>query len=195
MPNIDVTTALQEFAGNPQQAGGIAEFLGFNAITNPVDQLADPAAAALAAFFGSQPDYFGVKELYRAGRQEAAPAAVGLWIAVMADWGRRSGDRDRARRRISRALVEHVPERRNLAILTPPAGDRSREIELLFPRIPTARNGVLRQNGHQYPRLNQPGQPDPIPPGFAAGPANQARGNAGGSVGPVAGTVQRRAGG
>lgn len=138
MPNIDVTTALQEFAGNPQQAGGIAEFLGFQAITNPVDQLADPAAAALAAFFGSQQDYFGVKELYRAGRQEAVPAAVGLWIAVMADWGRRSGDRDRARRRISRALVEHVPERRNLAILTPPAGDRSREIELLFPRIPTA---------------------------------------------------------
>ena len=136
MANKDAATALQEFGGNPQQAQGIADFLGFKSINNPVDQLAGPPASALAAFFGSHQDRFGVKELYQAGRQETVPAAAGLWVAVLSDWGRRSGDRDRARRRISRALVEQVPERRNLAILTPPDGDRSREIELLFPRIP-----------------------------------------------------------
>lgn len=137
MVNTDATTALREFAGNPQQAQGIAEFLGFESIANPADQLAGPPGSALAAFFSSHPDRFGVNELYRTGRQDARPASAGLWVAVLSHWGNRSSDRDRARRRISRALVEHGPDRRNLAILAPPADNAAREIELLFPRVPT----------------------------------------------------------
>ena len=65
---------------------------------------------------------------------KAAPAEAGLWIGVLSDWGYRSSDRDRSRRRITRALVEHVPDRRSLALLVPPSTDPRREAELVFPR-------------------------------------------------------------
>ena len=55
---------------------------------------------------------------------------------MLSEWGYRSSDRDRARRRIARALVEQVPDRRSLALLVPPSVDsRQRsEAELVFPR-------------------------------------------------------------
>ena len=75
-------------------------------------------------------------ELYRIGTRSARPASVGLWVGVLTEWSHRSSDRDRTRRRVARALVEQVPERRNLAILVPPVGDSTREAELIFPRTP-----------------------------------------------------------
>ena len=62
------------------------------------------------------------------------PAEAGLWVGVLSEWGYRSSDRDRSRRRITRALVEHVPDRRSLALLVPPPNDSRREAELVFPR-------------------------------------------------------------
>ena len=134
--STDIAELLREFGGDPQQAQGIAEFLGFDPIPSPEDQLGGPPTSGLTQFFRNREDQFGVNELYRIGTRSARPASVGLWVGVLTEWSHRSSDRDRTRRRVARALVEQVPERRNLAILVPPVGDSTREAELIFPRTP-----------------------------------------------------------
>ena len=132
----DIGQLLREFGGNPQQAQSLARFLGFNPIPNPEEQLAGPLTAGIKQFFRIQEDQFGVNEFYRVGSQTTHPSSAGLWVGVLSNWGQRSSDRDRARRRIARALVEQVPERRSLALLVPPTGESTGEAELIFPRTP-----------------------------------------------------------
>ena len=109
----NLTAILQNFRGDPQEASALAEFLGFEPLPNPQDQLAGPLTAGLRQFFRQRDDKFRVHQLFRVGRQKAQPADVGLFVGVLSDWGSRSSDRDRPRRRIARALVEQVPERRS----------------------------------------------------------------------------------
>ncbi len=131
----NIATILSDFGGDPQRAEGLASFLGFDPISNPEDRLAGALSGGLKQFLRGRSDGgFGVSELYRVGSCKAAPAEAGLWIGVLSDWGYRSSDRDRSRRRITRALVEHVPDRRSLALLVPPPTDRRHEAELVFPR-------------------------------------------------------------
>ncbi len=126
---------LQGFGGDPQRAEGLAAFMGFEPIPNPEDRLAGALSGGLKHFLQGRGDGgFGVSELYRVGSCTATPAEAGLWIAVLSDWGFRSSDRDRSRRRVTRALVEHVADRRSLALLVPPSTDPRREAELVFPR-------------------------------------------------------------
>ena len=137
----DIAAILQDFRGDPQEASALAEFLGFEPLPNPQDQLAGPLTAGLGQFFRQRDDKFGVHQLFRVGRQKAQPADVGLFVGVLSDWGSRSSDRDRPRRRIARALVEQVPERRSLALLVPPPNHPRREAELVFPRTPIQESG------------------------------------------------------
>ena len=131
----NVASILQDFGGDPQRAEGLAAFLGFEPISNPEDRLAGALSGGLKQFLRGRGDGgFGVSELYRVGSCKAAPAEAGLWIGVLSDWGYRSSDRDRSRRRLTRALVEHVPDRRSLALLVPPSTDPRHEAELVFPR-------------------------------------------------------------
>ena len=131
----NVAAILSDFGGDPQRAEGLATFLGFEPVSNPEDRLAGPLSGGLKQFLRGRGDGgFGVSELYRVGNCRADPAEAGLWIGVLSDWGYRSSDRDRSRRRITRALVEHVPDRRSLALLVPPSVDPRREAELIFPR-------------------------------------------------------------
>ena len=130
----DITQILRDFNGDPQKAQSLAEFLGFNAIPSPVDQLSGPAGDELKRFLTLQPDQFGIRELYKVGTQTTRPASTGLWVAVLSNWGRRSSERDRARRRIARALTEHAQERRNLALLVPADKESPTEAELILPR-------------------------------------------------------------
>ena len=131
----NVAAILSDFGGDPQRAEGLAEFLGFEPISNPEDRLAGALSGGLKQFLRGRGDGgFGVSELYRVGSRKADPAEAGLWVGVLSDWGYRSSDRDRSRRRITRALVEHVPDRRSLALLVPPSIDPRREAELVFPR-------------------------------------------------------------
>ena len=134
----NIASILSEFRGDPQKAGGLAELLGFEPIPNPEDRLAGALSGGLKQFLRGRGDgEFGVKELYRVGSCKAAPAEAGLWVGVLSDWGYRASDRDRSRRRIARSLVEHVPDRRSLALLVPPAVDPRHEAELIFPRVQT----------------------------------------------------------
>ena len=137
----DITAILRDFRGNPQEASALADFLGFEPLPNPQDQLAGPLSAGLRQFFRQRDDRFGVYQLFRVGRQRAQPADVGLFVGVLSDWGSRSSDRDRPRRRIARALVEQVPERRSLALLVPPPNHPRKEAELVFPRTPIQESG------------------------------------------------------
>ena len=131
----NVAAILSDFGGDPQRAEGLAEFMGFEPISNPEDRLAGPLSGGLKQFLRGRSDGgFGVSELYRVGSRKADPAEAGLWVGVLSDWGYRSSDRDRSRRRITRALVEHVPDRRSLALLVPPPTDPRHEAELVFPR-------------------------------------------------------------
>ena len=147
----NVAAILSDFGGDPQRAEGLAEFLGFEPISNPEDRLAGALSGGLKQFLRGRGDGgFGVSELYRVGSRKADPAEAGLWIGVLSDWGYRSSDRDRSRRRITRALVEHVPDRRSLALLVPPSVDPRREAELIFPRtqIGASNGGVTSVRAH-----------------------------------------------
>ena len=131
----NVAAILSDFGGNPQRAGVLAEFLGFEPISSPEDRLAGALSGGLKQFLRGRGDGgYGVSELYRVGSRKADPAEAGLWVGVLSDWGYRSSDRDRSRRRITRALVDHVPDRRSLALLVPPPTDQRHEAELVFPR-------------------------------------------------------------
>ena len=141
----NVATILQDFGGDPQRAESLAAFLGFEPVPNPEDRLAGALSGGLKQFLRGRGDGgFGVSELYRVGGRKADPAEAGLWIGVLSDWGYRSSDRDRSRRRVTRALVEHVPDRRSLALLVPPPTGPRHEAELVFPRTQVgSSNGVV----------------------------------------------------
>lgn len=103
------------------------EALGFSVVTSSLDFM----QAGDTAIYGR---LSGVcQKLHRIGSYEVGAARAGLWLAEISDWGRRPADRERARRRTAKALVELSPARdRNvLMILTTPAVD---DIELILPR-------------------------------------------------------------
>jgi adenine-specific DNA-methyltransferase len=128
----EVSAALRQFAGDPQQSGRLAEILGFTPITMPADMLLG-AATPLNRYLN--PEY-GINELYRVGSAAADGGSVGLYIAVLVEWGSRSRDRDKARRRVARALVEQgLPDSRCIVILVPNKLQRRLcEAELVLPR-------------------------------------------------------------
>lgn len=135
----EIVEAIKEFGGHPQKAAPLASFLGFQPINSPQDQLAGPLRGGLKWFFAQRSDRFGVKELYRVGSYDAKPGSVGLWIAVLSNWGSGSTDRDRARRRVARALIEQTPDARALALLVPNELERRRnEAEFVLPRSAAA---------------------------------------------------------
>ena len=147
----NVAAILSDFGGDPQRAEDLATYLGFEPVSSPEDRLAGALSGGLKQFLRGRGDGgFGVSELYRVGSCTADPAEAGLWIGVLSDWGYRSADRDRSRRRITRALVEHVPDRRALALLVPPSVDPRREAELIFPRtqISSSNDAVTSVRAH-----------------------------------------------
>ncbi len=153
----NVAGILQDFGGNPQKTEVLAAFLGFEPIPNPEDRLAGALSGELKQFLRGRGDGgFGVSELYRVGSCKATPAEAGLWVGVLSEWGYRSSDRDRSRRRISRALVEHVADRRSLAVLVPPSTDSRREAELVFPRTQVGSSSGAVTSIRAHLDLNNP---------------------------------------
>jgi hypothetical protein len=126
----EVAEAVKDFGGEPQAAQGLASVLGFEPITSPVDLLSG-LATPLQRFLESR---FGVRELYRTGGIQTDNGTAGLYIAVLDDWGTRSVDRDRSRRRVARALVELERDARSIFVMVPNALQTRREAELVLPR-------------------------------------------------------------
>ena len=152
-----VAAILSDFGGDPQRAEGLAAYMGFEPIPNPEDRLAGALSGGLKQFLRGRGDGgYGVSELYRVGSRRADPAEVGLWVGVLSDWGYRSSDRDLSRRRITRALVEHVPDRRSLALLVPPPTDQRHEAELVFPRTQVGSSNGSVTSVRAHLDLNNP---------------------------------------
>ena len=129
----DFAQVLREFDGDPRTASTIAEALGFDATSAPIDLLSGQATP-IHTFF--QSGIFNVSALYRVGGRDATPGRLGLYVAVLDEWGDRSSERDRARRRVARAIVEHSLDDRALYILVPGSAQRDAtgEMELVLPR-------------------------------------------------------------
>lgn len=131
MPQLSqIAPAVKAFGGDPQRAGPLAQVLGFEPIPSPLDILSG-RATPLSRFVEAR---YGVHQLYRVGTAKAQPASVGLYVAVLQDWGDRSSDRDRARRRVARALVDMGQDARSLFFLVPNDLSDRAEAELVLPR-------------------------------------------------------------
>ncbi len=140
MVNIELARhAFQQFGGNPHRADVLSSFLGFEPVSEPIDELKPDQAPRLRQFFGVDDSHFkfGVKQLYRVEVQNKGTDRFGLWVAVLANWGRSSTEREIARHRTGQALLEQVSERGNLAFLAPPDADDRDEVELILPRAQT----------------------------------------------------------
>jgi adenine-specific DNA-methyltransferase len=137
MPDLHtVAQAIQDFGGDLQRSGGLASLLGFTPVQTPADLLGG-SPTPLRRFFEARTDRFGVGQLYRLGSIGTDGASVGMYLAVLDNWGLRSTDRDRARRRVARAVVELTTDARAVFLMAPhrnaPPADL-RHVEFVFPR-------------------------------------------------------------
>lgn len=132
----EIRDALEAFSGDPARVGSLASTLGFTPTPLPRDLLAERTTALAQAFESPKvTDRFGVQELYRVADGPATGSA--LYLAVLGDWGDRSSSRDRARRRVARAVVRNTQDLRSLILLVPNALERANrgEIEVVMPRL------------------------------------------------------------
>lgn len=136
MPDFSgIRSALLEFAANPTSSAALPAVLGLNPVPAPSDVLHDrtqPISGALSAV---------AEGLYRVGAVDTDIGSAGLYVAPLREWGARSADRDRARRRVAKALVEHAPygDRRWLIALV---GGLDHDVELVLPRVREEKRGV-----------------------------------------------------
>lgn len=128
-----VAEALLGFEGEPDAAQNVALALGFIPVPSPVEILTGPPSP-LRAFFGRSEDRSGLDGLYRVGSLDASPGTAGLYLAVIRQWGSVPYDRERARRRLARALL-NFGDGRNLCLLFPSTSRwrECRELEVLLP--------------------------------------------------------------
>jgi len=112
----------------------LATALGFSSIDHPINYLSDSTSEISKRLAPI------VQVLSRVGGVEAEHGRAGLWVALLSSWSGRSGDRDRERRQIAKALVELAPGSDRNALLVLCAKDVD-EIEVVLPRLRS--NGML----------------------------------------------------
>jgi len=136
MPDFSgIRSALLEFAANPTSSAALPAVLGLSPVSAPSDLLHDrtqPISSALSPV---------AEGLYRVGALDADLGSAGFYVVPLREWGARSVDRDRARRRVAKTLVEHAPygDRRWLIALI---GGQDHDVELVLPRVREERRGV-----------------------------------------------------
>jgi len=136
-------------AEDPSSFQDLSTALGFQAEDHPINFLGDPASEIHGRV--SQV----ADGLYRVGSFSSPTGEAGFWTANLLEWGERSSDRDKARRRITKALVELEPagDRRVLVALVAPV---TNDIELILPRprtdgsLGTIRATVNRTDPSRY---------------------------------------------
>lgn len=78
--------------------------------------------------------------IHRVGLVETPQGEAGLFVVRLHEWGLRSADRDRWRRRIAKAFIHHFPGNRPLIALIPPEdvwkkSPTQRDVEFVIPKV------------------------------------------------------------
>lgn len=127
----------------------LSEGLCLSAVASPLDFLADTSAEIASRLADV------ATSLRRVGASDQGGARAALWVATVPDWGDRPSSRERARRRIARALIELAPagDRNILIVVTANGVD---DVELVLPRqrtngqLGTVRAIVSRSNPNRH---------------------------------------------
>ena len=146
-------SALRLLGPEPSSAEPLADALGMRPIRNAANLVAPKGVPTELAKQLS--DY--VQGFYRVGEADLGEGtAVGLYLAPLTEWQRRSSDRERYRRKIAKALIEQQQrDARWIVILLDPRG-ASHEAEFVMPRqrpgagIGTVRATVNLRNPNRY---------------------------------------------
>jgi adenine-specific DNA-methyltransferase len=126
----------------PDSAAPLVNALGMRHIRTAVDMVGKFGPPS--ELKEQLPDYVGA--FYRVGEADLSDGStVGVYLVPLREWAPRSSDRERYRRKVAKALVEHQQQdARWLAILLDPRG-KSREAEFVMPRVrPGAGVGTVR---------------------------------------------------
>lgn len=126
----EIAEAIKCLKANPHQVSALASTLGFEPSLSPVDLLGGQATP-LNSFLDAK---FGVNQLFRIGGINTETGTAGLYVAVLNNWGGKSSERDRPRRRLARALVEFQKDNRVIFIMVPNQLITTREAEFVLPR-------------------------------------------------------------
>ena len=135
MPDLSgIRTALLEFAEDTKSPA-LPAALGLKPVAAPSDLLQLPSQPI------AKPLSTVASGLFRVGGAETAEGNAGMYVVPLHEWGQRSSDRDRARRRVAKALVEYAPygDRRWFVALT---NGTSHEVEFILPRVREDKRGV-----------------------------------------------------
>ena len=135
MPDLSgIRTALLEFAEDTKSPA-LPAALGLKPVAAPTDLLQLPSQPI------AKPLSTVASGLFRVGSAEAPEGNVGMYVVPLHEWGQRSSDRDRARRRVAKALVEYAPygDRRWFVALT---NGTNHEVEFILPRVREGKAGV-----------------------------------------------------
>ena len=126
MERVILRQALSQ-AGAIDAYAPLADSLGFASAKHPIDYLSDSTSEIAKRLKPL------ARLLSRVGAFESERAHAGLWVAVLPEWGDRNAARERARRRLSKTLVELAPaaDRNVLLILAAESVD---DIEIVLPR-------------------------------------------------------------
>ena len=134
--------ALGMLGPEPDTAAPLVHALGMRHIRSAVDMVGKYASAS--ELRNQVAEY--VEAFYRVGEADLSDGAtVGVYLIPLREWETRSSDRERYRRKVAKALVEHQQQdARWLAILLDPRG-KSPEVEFVMPRVrPGAGVGTVR---------------------------------------------------
>jgi Eco57I restriction-modification methylase len=133
-------TAIKLLSTDPNTAAALAEQLDMAFVSNAPDLISGGTATPLVEALAN--DFHG---LHRVGQAELDGANAAVYLAYMPEWPVRSSEREKYRRKLAKALIEHqVQDPRWLTILMDGTG-KSREAEFLVPRQRTGKAfGTIR---------------------------------------------------
>ena len=123
-------TALRLLDHEAADAGALVEELGMSAIRNPLNLIPPGAETPLAGALEGH-----ASRLFRVGEAQVGSGTVGMYLVYLDQWPEQASQREKDRRRVARALVEHqATDARWLAVLLDQNGNAD-EVELILPRV------------------------------------------------------------
>jgi adenine-specific DNA-methyltransferase len=133
-------TAIRLLSADPNSAASLVEQLGMRFVANAPDLLTASVATPLFEALGRD---FGA--LHRVGEADLEGVNAAVYLAYLPEWPMRSSEREKSRRKLAKALIEHqVQDPRWLAVLMDGTG-KAGEAEFIVPRQRTGKAfGTIR---------------------------------------------------